>query len=176
MRLEIRIATLTDASAACQVLRRSISDCCVQDHRHDPRILAAWLGNKTPKMVASWFGSEHNFSLVALDGDDIIGVALLTRAGKLALCYLLPQAQRCGVGTALLARMEAQARTWDISVLQLHSTADGAAFYQRHGYIASGTHQSSYGVDLIFFWKPLDPDAAVIDAPRKPFCNCNTAS
>lgn len=173
MSLDIRIATSTDAFAACDVLRRSIVECCVLDHRNDPAILAAWLGNKTPQMVAHWFGSPTNFSLVAIERDEVVGVALLTRAGKLALCYLLPEARGRGAGKALLARMEEQARAWCIRAVQLHSTASAEAFYAHHGYIRSGNVRSPYGVDTVFFWKPLDASPSCADAPRKRFCSCN---
>jgi hypothetical protein len=52
--MEIRDAVAEDAPAACQVLRRSISELCVADHGNDPAILAKWLLNKTPDIVASW--------------------------------------------------------------------------------------------------------------------------
>jgi hypothetical protein len=38
--MEIRDATLSDAAAACEVLRQSISELCVADHHNDPEILA----------------------------------------------------------------------------------------------------------------------------------------
>ncbi|NRR32015.1 GNAT family N-acetyltransferase [Oxalobacteraceae bacterium] len=176
MSLEIRIAASSDASAACNVLRRSISECCVLDHKNDPAILDAWLGNKTPQMVANWFSSPTNYSLVAVDGEDVVGVALLTGAGKLALCYLLPEARSKGAGKALLAKVEEQAFSWGVKALQLHSTATGEAFFAHHGYIHSGKVRSPYGVETIFFWKQLDvqpgePDAK--DGKRKRFCNCN---
>jgi hypothetical protein len=48
--MEIRDAMTEteDAPAACDVLRRSISELCVADHGNDPTILARWLSNKTP--------------------------------------------------------------------------------------------------------------------------------
>ncbi|MES2117193.1 MAG: GNAT family N-acetyltransferase [Pseudomonadota bacterium] len=171
MSLEIRIAASTDAFAACNVLRRSITECCVLDHKNDPAILDAWLGNKTPQMVASWFSSPTNFSLVALEDGVVIGVALLTGAGKLALCYLLPEARSKGAGKALLARVEQQACSWGVKALQLHSTATGEAFFASQGYIHSGKVRSPYGVETIFFWKQLGAGAP--DAKRKRFCNCN---
>jgi hypothetical protein len=45
--MEIRDAMTEDAPAACDVLRRSISELCVADHGNDPTILARWLSNKT---------------------------------------------------------------------------------------------------------------------------------
>src|SRR5574343_1734661 len=112
--LEVRPAEVSDAVAACTVLRRSIAECCAQDHKQDPAILAAWLGNKTPEMVASWFASPTNYSVVAVQDGVVVGVALLTGAGKLALCYLLPEARGQGVGKALLERVEAQACSWGV--------------------------------------------------------------
>lgn len=173
MSLEIRLAASTDAFAACNVLRRSISECCVLDHRNDDAILNAWLGNKTPQMVASWFSSPTNFSLVAVIDGEVAGVALLTGAGKLALCYLLPEARGKGAGRALLARMEEQACSWGVKALQLHSTASGAAFFAAHGYVDAGKVRSPYGVDTSFFWKQLDNSSGEPVAGRKRFCNCN---
>ena len=160
------------------MLRRSIAECCVLDHKNDSVILDAWLGNKTPQMVANWFSSPTNFSLVATDGGEVIGVALLTGAGKLALCYLLPEAQGKGAGKALLNRMEQQACSWGVKALQLHSTATGSDFFASQGYVHSGKVRSPYGVETIFYWKQLDTgmgtdDPAAPEAKRKRFCNCN---
>jgi len=173
--VEIRVAASIDAFAACNVLRRSITECCVLDHRDDPAILGAWLGNKTPQMVANWFGSPTNYCLVAVLDGEVVGVALLTGAGKLALCYLLPEARGHGAGRALLAKMEEQACSWGVKALQLHSTASGAGFFAAHGYVDAGKVRSPYGVETTFYWKQLDAGSGQPVAGRKRFCNCNTA-
>lgn len=178
MSLEIRIATSADAQGACTVLRRSIAECCAIDHGDDPVILDAWLGNKTEQMVACWFASPTNFSLVAVQAGTVVGVALLTRAGKLALCYLLPEVLRQGIGRALLERIEQQAKQWDIKALQLHSTVSGETFFASQGYTHEGNVRSPYGVETIFFWKRLDDAVCLPDgsfAKRKRFCNCSGA-
>jgi putative acetyltransferase len=173
---EVRVAVAADAEAACNVLRRSIAECCVVDHHNDPAILGAWLGNKTPQMVESWFVSPTNFSVVAeLDGA-IAGVALLTGAGKLALCYVLPEARGRGIGKAMLARVEEQVQCWGVKALQLHSTATGHGFFAGRGYVDAGKVRSPYGVETIFFWKQLDAEGNPGDpTKRKRFCNCNSA-
>jgi GNAT superfamily N-acetyltransferase len=172
--LVVRPAEASDAVAACTVLRRSIAECCSEDHRQDPAILAAWLGNKTPEMVASWFASPTNYSLVAVQNEVVVGVALLTGAGKLALCYLLPEARGQGIGSALLAQVEARACNWGVKALQLHSTATGEGFFAKRGYVDSGKVRSPYGVETVFFWKQLDASAETPDgSKRKRFCNCN---
>lgn len=172
MSFEIRRAEAKDATAACEVLRRSIAECCVLDHKNDPAILGAWLGNKTPETVASWFASPTNYSLVAVEEGAVVGVALLTAAGKLALCYLLPEVRQRGAGKALLACVEQQACSWGVKALQLHSTASGEEFFARQGYLRAGNVRSPYGVDTVFFWKQLD--GTVCDATKpKRFCGCN---
>jgi hypothetical protein len=56
----VRDAQLEDAPAACQVLRRSVTELCVADHGNDPAILTRWLGNKTVENVASWIAQPAN--------------------------------------------------------------------------------------------------------------------
>jgi hypothetical protein len=46
--VESRRARVEDAAAACDVMRRSITELCLADHANDPTILEAWLANKTP--------------------------------------------------------------------------------------------------------------------------------
>ena len=174
MGIEIRTAVPEDAVAACEVLRRSITECCVGDHHNDPALLGAWLGNKTPENVASWFVSPANYTVVAVRDGTVVGLSLLTQAGKLSLCYVLPEALHTGVGTAMLRSVEAQARAWDVSVIRLHGTAAAHGFYVRHGYVSAGKDKSCFGLDCELFWKKLNaPEAASSDA-RAKFCPCST--
>ena len=173
MGIEIRIAAPEDAFAACELLRRSISECCVQDHQNKAEVLQAWLGNKTPENVAGWFSSPSNFAVVAERDGAIVGVALLTQAGKLSLCYVLPEALHCGIGKRMLQAIEDQARQWAISVIKLHSTASAHDFYARNGYSQSGKEKSCYGVECDFFWKQLNMPAVCGTGERKRFCGCN---
>lgn len=173
MGIEIRIAGPDDAHAACDVLRRSISECCIQDHHNKPEVLQAWLGNKNPPNVAGWFASPANFALVAERDGVVVGVSLLTQAGKLSLCYLLPEALHSGIGKAMLQAVEAQARVWGIKVIKLHSTASARDFYARNGYIQAGKEKSCYGVECDFFWKQLDAVDCADAGARKRFCSCS---
>jgi hypothetical protein len=83
--MKIRDAVAEDAPAACHVLRRSISELCVVDHRNDVTILAQWLSNKTPEIIASWITQPANSMLVAVDGDAILGVGSVTDNGEINL-------------------------------------------------------------------------------------------
>ena len=129
----VRKALPHDAEAACVVLRRSIELCCKKDHKGDPRILAAWLANKTPENVRSWFSSA-GFAVVAETGDRVAGVAMLSESGRLVLNYLVPEALHQGIGRAMLLAIEDEARARGLSELHLESTATAHDFYLRNGY------------------------------------------
>jgi N-acetylglutamate synthase-like GNAT family acetyltransferase len=174
MDIDIRQAVLSDAPAACQLLRRSIAEGCARDHMGKPKVLDAWLGNKTPRNVATWFATPSNYSVVAERDGELLGLALLTQAGKLALCYVLPEAPRAGVGRALLAGIEQQARAWDIGKLHLHSPASSSGFFQRHGYVSAGKEKACYGLECDFMWKSLKAEASCDPTQRKRFCHCRS--
>lgn len=172
MGILIRTAAPEDAFAACAVLRRSILECCLEDHQNDAEVLETWLGNKTPQNVALWLATPTNHTLVGERDGELVGVALVTQAGKLSLCYVLPEAQRGGVGKALLDGAEAKAREWGISVLRLHSTGVAREFFARHGYTNAGKEKTCYGVECDFFWKKLNAAPGADGAGGKRFCGC----
>lgn len=172
MGIEIRKARPEDATNACALLRRSIAEVCAPDHQGRPDVLDAWLGNKTPATVAAWFAASTNHAIVAERDGQLLGLALLTQAGKLALCYVEPGALRSGVGRALLAAVEDQARAWDIRKLHLHSPGSCATFYERHGYANAGLERSCFGLECNLMWKQLDACTQAA-AARKRFCNCS---
>ncbi len=100
MPLEIRTATPEDATAACQVMRRSITELCVPDHRNDEAILKRWLSNKTPEVFVSWIGQPDNSLLVAVEDGNILAVGSVTDAGQITLNYVSPDARFRGVSRA----------------------------------------------------------------------------
>jgi len=169
MKTEIRTARPEDAAPACNVLCRSISECCTEDHRNDAAILSAWLGNKTPETVGSWFASPSNFSLVATVGNEVVGVAILTRAGKIVLCYVSPEMRFTGVGKALLLAMEEQAREWGLRSLQVVSTITAKSFYLRNGFVLGCTKTAAFGIEALSFSKKLSAGGCY---PKTVACSC----
>ena len=178
-RFDIRKAVPGDASAACALLRRSIEIGCKADHQDRPAVLDAWLGNKTAANVAAWFSNSSNHALIAErageDSGELLGLCLLTQAGKVALCYVSPEALRSGVGRALVAAAEEQARAWSIKKLHLHSPPSASAFFERQGYVNAGKDKSCWGLECDLLWKQLDAacEGGAGSAARKRFCNCN---
>jgi hypothetical protein len=122
---EIRDAIREDAPAACEVIRRSISELCGADHRNDPEILGRWLANKTQEIVGSWIIKPGNSVLVAVDDNSILAVGAVTDAGEITLNYVSPDVRFRGVSRAMLTTLEARTleRGTDRSTLLSTETA-----------------------------------------------------
>jgi GNAT superfamily N-acetyltransferase len=107
--MKIRDAVPEDATVACEVMRRSIAELCVADHRNDPTILERWLGNTSPEIFKSWI-RPGNALLVAIEDERILAVGCVTDAGEITLNYVSPDARFRGVSEVLLASLEQRAR------------------------------------------------------------------
>jgi GNAT superfamily N-acetyltransferase len=140
----IRRATPEDAEAAATVLRRSITELCAGDHRGDTATLAAWLANKTPDSVRRWIGKQYLF--VAEENGAILGVAALTPAGEITLNYVSPEARFRGVSSALIARLEQEAKGLGLAMIVLQSTATARRFYAVRGYAQAGPPVRGFGI------------------------------
>lgn len=137
MTIGVRAATAEDVAAMCDVLRESIAVCCEADHHGDPVVVSRWLANKTVENVKQWIAAPDSVALVALRGDDMLGVALLS-GQDLALCYVVPRALYQGVGKALLQSVEKEASARGVEVMTLDSTKTAFSFYSRNGFTACG--------------------------------------
>lgn len=168
----IRTATHSDSAAVCELLRSSILKSCIQDHKNDPGILASWLGNKNADTVGAWLMSPSNHALVAELNREIVGIALLTNKGKIALLYVAPAMQGMGIGTGLLSSLEQQAAMWRLPVLQIASTCTAQAFFLQKDYQPKGVAASCFGIQTALLEKrvPLALNGAVNGRPVK--CKC----
>ena len=143
--MDIRDAIADDADAACEVMRRSITELCVTDHRNDPTALSAWLRNKTPPNFLSWL-RPGNSVLVAVTGNDILAVGSVTDNGMITLNYVSPAHRFRGVSKAVLAALEARAVARGNDSCRLNSTATAARFYQANGYADDGAPETLFGI------------------------------
>jgi GNAT superfamily N-acetyltransferase len=143
--IEVRDAVREDAPAACEVIRRSISELCEADHRNDPEILRRWLANKTPEIVGSWIMKPGNSVLVAVDDDSILAVGSVTDAGEINLNYISPDARFRGVNRATVTALEARALERGADRCTLLSTETAHRFYWSAGYIENGAPQGKFG-------------------------------
>jgi N-acetylglutamate synthase-like GNAT family acetyltransferase len=136
--ISVRSALPEDAASACDVLRRSIRELCVLDHRNDEEVISAWLENKTLDNVRRWIESQTTYSVVAECERSVCGFAMMSRTGVVSLCYVAPAMHRSGAGKKMLAALEVQARQWQLQSIQLESTVTAKPFYERSGYVSFG--------------------------------------
>jgi GNAT superfamily N-acetyltransferase len=162
MPFTIRRAKPQDAEAACKVLRHSIGECCVEDHKGDATILASWLANKTPEHIRTWFNSPA-YAVVAEQDGVIVGVALLGGSGVITLNYLLPGARFRGIGKAMLGALEEEADRRGLKELELSSTATAHQFYLSNGYVDTGERSSMFGLS-----SPIMRKALTVSSAAKP--------
>jgi GNAT superfamily N-acetyltransferase len=143
--MEIRDAVVGDAEAACQVMRRSIAELCLADHRNDPAILQRWLRNKTPEFFISWLNQPDNSLLVAVEGRRILAVGSVTDAGKITLNYVSPDVRFRGVSRGMLGALEARAAKRGNTRCVLTSTETARRFYKACGYVEDGPPVGEFG-------------------------------
>ncbi len=144
--MHIREARLEDADEACQVVRRSIAELCIADHRNEAVIRDRWLKNKTPASIASWISQPNSHVFVAVDDEGtILAVGAVTSVGEITLNYVSPDARFQGISRALLEQLEARARELGNSVCTLTSTATARRFYLSSGYVEQEVRQSIFG-------------------------------
>lgn len=144
--MNIRDAVAEDAVAACRVMRRSIIELCIADHRNEQQVLASWLGNKTTQNFLSWI-KPSNSLLVGIDGDCLLAVGCVTGSGEITLNYISPDARFRGHSRAMLAALEACAREKGNSHTHLESTVTAHRFYLRNGYVDTGLRTRKFGMD-----------------------------
>lgn len=142
----IRLATLEDAAAACAVVRKSIAECCVEDHRNEPTLVDRWLANKTVPQFQSWLDHPAVFAIVAERQGSVVGFAMAQDC-EVQLCYLVPEARFTGIGKSMLAALESHAAQTRATWIQLRSTRTARAFYLRNGFAPTGPAVLAFGLE-----------------------------
>jgi len=147
--MKVRDAVPEDASAACEVMRRSITELCGADHHDDPAILERWLGNKTPEIFRSWIRPDNGL-LVAVEENYILAVGCVTDAGEITLNYVSPDARLRGVSSALLKALEHRAMEQGNERCRLTSTETARRFYLARGYSVDGAMEGKFGTTFSY--------------------------
>jgi GNAT superfamily N-acetyltransferase len=143
--LQVRDARDADADAACEVMRRSITALCIEDHRGDAKVLEAWLRNKQPEVFRRWRAQPDNSLMVATEDERILAVGSVTDRGEITLNYVSPDARFRGVSRALLAALEHRAVERGNSECMLTSTVTARRFYLANGYVETAPPIGSFG-------------------------------
>jgi GNAT superfamily N-acetyltransferase len=96
------------------------------------------LANKTVPWFERIITSERSPSVVALEGNRILGFAQLNIDGRVALLYVDPEARFRGVSRAMLRSLEERALELGLKKVHLESTRTAARFYESEGYRRTG--------------------------------------
>ncbi|HYG70325.1 MAG TPA: GNAT family N-acetyltransferase [Anaeromyxobacteraceae bacterium] len=97
--------------------------------------------------------------VVALEGERCVGTGRLVpqaggvgRVGRMAVAA---DRRRAGVGDAMLAALEQEARRLRLSEIELHAQSYVERFYARNGYAPEGDHFEEAGIDHVIMRKRL---------------------
>ena len=141
MSIVVRDALPEDAEPGTTVIRRSIAELCLADHKNDPAHLNEWLSNKTPEHFRAWRTQVGNSLLVAVGEGNILGVGAVTDAGQITLLYVSPAARFRGVSKALLVALEQRAASRGSTACTLRSSETARRFYLSSGYVDAGLNE-----------------------------------
>jgi len=133
--MDIRPAQAGDAEAAIDLVRRSITQLCREDHYGDPLTLEGWLANKSVKNMRAWIETPGSNVFIAERAGALAGVGGFTGAGDVILLYVEPALRFNGVSAGLLARIEERAREIGLPRLRLTSSLTARRFFLERGYV-----------------------------------------
>lgn len=143
----VRPAIESDVDAIFRVHSDSIRELCRD--RYGPREIAAWIAFRPPEAYRLAMASRDLF--VAEWQGEVVGFGQFdSRRGEIEACYVAPEAVGSGIGSALLARMEEEARRSGHSVVRLNATLNAEPFYVRMGYrwLGPARHRIDNDIEL----------------------------
>jgi ribosomal protein S18 acetylase RimI-like enzyme len=135
---DIREARPEDATAIAHVhvTSREATMPYLPPRRRTDAEVTAWVRDIVLPGSAVWVAEE--------DGA-VVGYAAV-QDGVLDALYLLPQARRRGIGTALLARAKAHSPT-GLTLFAFQRNTDARAFYEHHGFTLVDTNDGSRNME-----------------------------
>jgi GNAT superfamily N-acetyltransferase len=83
-------------------------------------------------------------TVVAVDGDDVVGVAALD-GSELKRFHVAQTHQGRGIGGAMLLALEDEARLRGVARLELLASPSSEGFYASYGYVSRGEDRATSG-------------------------------
>lgn len=126
----IRRARVSDAPALARVQRASVRG--LAREAYSPRQIAVWA--RLGPLYHLWaLTAGREVAFVAEAGGRILGFASV-KGGEVTAVFVRPAAAGRGIGSALLARVEAEARRRGARRLVVKASLNGLPFYRARGY------------------------------------------
>lgn len=144
--MQTRTAKIEDAKPVVALLRRSIIELCVTDHKSDPEALESWLRNKTIESYHTWLANDHLMAFVVENDGAIAGFGMATTESEVLLNYVSPEFRFRGVSKLILAKIEQSLKDLGVEEAVLWSTETAHAFYRSRGWIDRGVPEIENGM------------------------------
>ncbi len=148
--LTLRRATTIDLPEVAEVYLAARGVAAMPPEIHPPHEVRAW--------VCSWDLESRDVWLAELGGS-LVGFANLTPTWLDGL-YVAPQAQRCGVGSALVELVKSQ-RPAGVGLWVFEMNTPARDFYAQHGFVGlehtDGSANDEHTPDLKMVWPGSDP-------------------
>jgi len=159
--LRIRPASPEDRTAMTALHKASIGSCLGP---YTVEQVTAWTAAIRPEVYDGALRDKTVLVAEAQEPDGperLLGLGILdSHDGEINAVYVSPEAMGRGVGSQLLAAMEAKAAGRGVANLTVHATLNAVGFYERHGYRPRGdaAHELSDGTALpcVRMVKPLE--------------------
>src|SRR5688572_26915991 len=134
MPVVVRPLRLTEAPTFFQIHHRSVRGLAAA--HYPPRVIEAWTGPLNEERFIA--NPDKEIRLIAdLDGEPVGYGALVLAPAELRACYVVPEAARSGVGTALVREIERIALQNGVERLDLLSSVNAEPFYTALGYAST---------------------------------------
>lgn len=133
--LVVRMMRDDDARAFLEIHHAAIRAFAVDDY--PPEVIEDWapLPIRDETVAAVIRNPSGETRLIAELNGKIVGLgALMTERSELVACYVAPGAERSGVGTAIVRKLEEIARSAGCSGLVLNASLTAEPFYAALGY------------------------------------------
>ncbi len=148
--LSLRLAITSDLLVVSEVYLAAREAAAMPPDVHSAQDVQSWVG--------SWDLTTRDVWLAEVGGS-VVGFAHLTPTWLEAL-YVVPQAQRLGVGTALVELVKSQ-RPAGIGLWAFEANEPARSFYRAHGFVelerTDGSANEEHAPDVKMVWPGADP-------------------
>jgi putative acetyltransferase len=158
----IRRSTPDDAEGMLRAHYSAVHETAKKDYSY--AVLNVWSRPVDAQRIAVYRAKMETdksvISFVAVDGSgQVLGFGELVPPETLGAIYVAAPAGRCGVASALLRVLEAEAHDLGMKVLRMESSLTACSFYVRHGFqeLERRMHALTDGLtmDCVFMEKRL---------------------
>lgn len=170
-----------DITAIREMQRQSMK--ALAAGRYSEREISAYLAGHLPD-VARAIGEGHYFVAIDMDGE-MLGSGgwsspasnvdrrrpdIMAPTGEAVAqgTFVTPSAARHGIASAIMHRVENDARDKGVRRLSLRATVSSVAFYEALGYTSGNKHELTLAPGITFGF--VEMSKAILPEPASPFC------